>query len=235
MNLVGHNSGFQYHEKQNLIVIWAAKAACTVVNKMYYEEEGLLEEALEYHYWIHNFREKKNEERAKIRRNGLISQKSKYIQFVVNPYRRAVSSYIHAMRTNYAEMANNTKFNKNISFNQFIDLILNQKLKKNPHHSLQMFFLKKNIEYIKMENIKQLLPMINKKYNLNYKIKDSPHHIKTINLPDSFVGDLLWSDIDVPPKKYYNFYNEKIRKKIEIIYSSDIETFNYTWNEFINR
>ena len=86
-----------------------------------------------------------------------------------------------------------------------------------------------------MENIKQLLPMINKKYNLNYKIKDSPHHIKTINLPDSFVGDLLWSDIDVPPKKYYNFYNEKIRKKIEIIYSSDIETFNYTWNEFINR
>lgn len=230
MRLLDTNRNFQYHQKQKLIVIWQGKSACTIVNKMYYEQEGLLKEALEYSHWIHNYRGKHNIETDSIRKNSLLDTNTKYIQFVVNPYRRIVSSYIHAMITNYIKLDNN-----NISFNEFITMLINQKLTSDLHHNLQLFYLnsEKKIEYIKMENINELLPIINKKYGINYSIKTSDHHAKTSDSVNEFIGNTLWKDLKGIPKNYLNFYNNEIKEKIEKLYGEDIKTFNYTWDEFV--
>ena len=58
MSVLNHN--FQFHQSKQLVVIWQAKAACTIVNKMYYEEEGLLKEAEAHSHWIHDYRQKHN-------------------------------------------------------------------------------------------------------------------------------------------------------------------------------
>ena len=223
------NHNYQYHPCKQIVIIWQAKAACTIVNKMYYDEEGLLEEAEKYSNWIHDYREKHNKETQIIRNKGLNTKSTKYIHFVVNPYRRIVSSYIHAMRTNYTNCPN-------ISFRQFIQLLFDGKIIHDPHHTAQLSFLhtRKRIEYIKMENIDHHLPLINKKYNLNYSIKTSIHYAVTHEVDDKFIGDMVWNDIEKIPRKYSNFYSETIRVMVYTIFERDINIFGYTWDEFIN-
>lgn len=62
----------------------------------------MLEEALNISPWIHHYRrfiyEKNNNMMLK---DCLNYDDVKYIQFVVNPYRRAVSSYLHGMKHCY--------------------------------------------------------------------------------------------------------------------------------------
>jgi hypothetical protein len=224
------NTNFQYHAKQRVSIIWQAKAACTIVNKMYYEEEGLLDTALDYSSWIHNYRKKHNKETAKIRHNSILSPKTKYVQFVVNPYRRAVSSYIHSCKKNYAGLAN-----PHISFDEFCDKILNDEIVNEIHHNRQIFHLhaQKPIHYVKMENIEEELPKLNAKYGLHYSLKSSKHHATTHDISETFLGKTSWRDISQIPKDYTNFYNDEIKKKVGIIYGSDIKHFKYTWDEFV--
>lgn len=226
------NRSYQYHEKHKLIVIWQAKAACTIVNKMFYEEEGLLAEALRHSTWIHKYRQIHKRRTKETRIKGLYDDNSRFIHFVVNPYRRAVSSYIQAMKNTYIGVENN-----NICFVEFINKLISNNITQNMHHNKQTFFLHntKQIEYVKMEHIKNRLPEINAKYGTNYKMQSSEHHAITTNQPDCFVGKLSWNKIQHNiPTNYCCFYNYATRKKVELLYNIDITTFGYTWNEFVN-
>ena len=229
---IKYNYNFQYHKKQKLIVIWQAKSACTIVNKMYYEQEGLLNEALAYNSWIHFYREKHNKKFRFERKRGIQDLTNRIIHFGVNPYRRAVSSFIHAMRTMYIG-----KEHENISFGAFINRLISGKIKPDIHHNKQTFYLYKSryIDYIRMEEIGKKLPIINKKYGLNYKIKNSMHNAPTKKNRNNFIGYSLWNTIkDNIPEKYHNFYNKDIRKKVERLYAEDIKNFGYTWDMFVN-
>ena len=232
---------FNYHNKQDLAIIWTPKAACTIVNKMFFEEEGLLKNALKYNNWIHNFRDRYSQhpyvKKKKLVALSLKNKVTKWIQFTVNPYRRAVSSYIHCCKHPKACLEVDEYNN---SFKQFLEDILNKKFYDNSHFCPQVFALykDKNIEYLKLENINEILPYINKKYNLNYKLKDSSHHAKnTCILSENvteFIGDRSWNELkENMPTNYIYFYNKEIRDLVEKIYNLDIKLFNYTWDEFI--
>ena len=127
---------------------------------------------------------------ANISSKALENKDTKYIHFVVNPFRRAVSSYIHAMRNNYINQEN-----QNISFETFIDNLEKNKYEPNMHHDKQISFLvkkNKNIEYIKMENINDKLPYLNKKYNLKPKLFESIQiHNKKYKFDKPYIGNLL--------------------------------------------
>jgi hypothetical protein len=234
---IAYNHNFQIHPKKKIIIIWQAKAACTIVNKMYYEQEGLLDKALKSHRWIHRYRKKHNSQIENIRKIAIKNIKNKYIQFIVNPYRRAASSYIHAMKKKkYRKLL--CLNNENISFEEFINILIKGKIKPNIHHNKQTFYLHKSrkIEYIKMEEIEKKLPIINKKYGLNYKLHTSSHHVKKNSVNNNnFIGQEPWNNIkDNIPEKYHNFYNKDIRKKVEKLYAEDIKNFGYTWDMFVN-
>ena len=84
-----------------------------------------------------------------------------------------------------------------------------------------------------MENINTLLPIINKKYNLNYMQQNSSHYTEKNNTTNKFLGNELFNNIKNIPKHYQYFYNDNIKQKVETLYSKDISTFNYTWEEFL--
>lgn len=75
-----------------------------VCNEMVFFQLGLLNEALDYHHWVHNYRidiyYKQKEYLANL--NSVLSPDYLRIKLVRSPYQRAVSSYIHAIRTRYA-------------------------------------------------------------------------------------------------------------------------------------
>ena len=163
------NPNFHRFPEENVAIIWQAKAACTLVNKMIFHHEGLLDEALSFNPFIHEFRKhhmKQNVDKK------TFNNDTKWIQFTVNPYRRAVSSYIHCSK-HYEHCLGVEEYN--MSFKEFLLLLEDDNTTQDIHHNSQVFqhYDSKEIEYIKMENIDSMLPYIEKKYNLNLSIPRS--------------------------------------------------------------
>ena len=245
------NKKFLQHKNEKVRVIWTPKAACTQVVKMFLNHENLLDEAIKYHPWVHEYRAQIYQKRQiKFPKDDV-----RYIQFTVSPYRRVVSSYLHLSKHNLLKKnidEEDLKLNKlcknkfqrkikeqdivNISFYDFLVLIKNYSLKQNIHFKLQTFHKYKNldIEYFKMEKIEDNYKLLKDKYNLNYKNFSSNHYIKKNDCKE-FCGYTNYNDLkENIPKHYKYFYNDKIRDLVEEIYGIDIKNLNYTWDEFLN-
>ena len=211
-----------YHEKEDIMVLWQAKSGCTMVKKMFFHHEGILDEILKKHNWIHDF----NYSEYYIK---TLNENTKIIQFVRCPFERAVSSYIHVNRTQLKKF-----FKKdNLTFREFIYNI--KDVTPNDHYGKQLTPYK--YDKIKIYKIEELnIEELNKKYNLNYKFHTSSHYVKRTNLNNSFSGDKRWEDIkDFIPQKYTFFYDEEIKNIVEELYKDDLKTFNYSYEDFLNR
>jgi len=233
--MLNYNTNYLLIQNQNIVFIWQARAACSSVTKMYYNQLGLLNnELLKKRTIIHTFKVEHQKNLKDLTENAIKNKNTKYIQFVVNPFRRAVSSYIHSMRTNY----NNNKEN-DISFETYIYNLMHNKYLPNIHHDKQkcVEIDNKNIEYIKMEKIKNKLDYLNKKYNLNLQLFENIQtHNKKFIFKKPYIGNLLWSEItnDHIPNNYHHFYNGLMKYNVNKLYKEDIETFGYSWEEFIH-
>ena len=227
-----YNKNFHLLKKRNIVIIWCAKAACTTVNYMFFTHEKLINSALQNTNWIHDYRKKYQKEQYNIKRLVIdLIPPTNYIQFCVNPYRRAVSSYIHGMSRNYIP-----EIYKNISFHDFLLHIQSGKIKPNPHHNLQTFYINnyKLITTVKMEYMNKELDKINKKFKLHFK----PHKNENIKVKSDkinfFIGNDKWETFqDNVPSNYTKFYNREIKKLVENIYRNDIKNLGYTWNMFV--
>jgi hypothetical protein len=169
---------------------------------------------MEYSKWIHDYRMKHSKENNNIRTNALACDDTKYIQFTVNPYKRAVSSYIHSVRCNTINI-------NEVSFKEFLNA-LKDGVESNIHYDKQTFFKKDiTIEKFKLENIDNILPYINEKYGLDYKINDtishSGHYAKKNN-NNNFVGNTKWNELkNNIPKNYTLFYDNEIKSLVDFL------------------
>ena len=91
------------NKENNLMVGWTPKCACTTVCKMFFSEIGLLDEALDFHPFIHQYRQRVYEPKHPILTNYFNDKNILKFKVVRNPYRRVVSSYVHYMRDEYTE------------------------------------------------------------------------------------------------------------------------------------
>ena len=81
------------------IIRWTPRSGCTSVVKQWFDELGILEEALKYDPWVHKFRLSVFYDRfGRVMDHHLQSNDFIKIQYVRNPYDKAVSSYIHACK-----------------------------------------------------------------------------------------------------------------------------------------
>jgi hypothetical protein len=86
-----------YSDALDVAVLWNAKAGCTFAVKWLWYHEGRLDEAAAFHPWPHLYRQ-----RVYYRRPGYEEQLRRIpalgprcVKFVRDPYRRAVSGYLH--------------------------------------------------------------------------------------------------------------------------------------------
>ncbi len=86
---------------------WTPKCACTTACKMFFHHLGLLEEALEFHEFIHQYRQRVYEPKHQVLTNYFHDKDMFKFKVVRDPYRRAVSSYVHYMRDSYHRIALN--------------------------------------------------------------------------------------------------------------------------------
>lgn len=86
-----------YNEEFPVVLLWSQKAGCTSLVKWFFFQIGLLDEAINYHPWIHNYENevyiKKNNYNKEVKKI-LLNSNMEVIKLVRDPYKRAVSSFL---------------------------------------------------------------------------------------------------------------------------------------------
>ncbi|MBW2456555.1 MAG: hypothetical protein JRI68_18700, partial [Deltaproteobacteria bacterium] len=89
------------HPDLGLAVLFSAKAGCTFAVKWFFRQVGLLDAALAYSSWVHDYRIDRFYGGESYRPEALLDPGMRVIKFARDPYERTVSSYVHAVRTGY--------------------------------------------------------------------------------------------------------------------------------------
>lgn len=246
------------NKEKNIMMGWTPKCACTTACKMFFNELGLLEEALEFHPFIHQYRQKVYEPKHRVLTNHFHDKDIVKFKVVRDPYRRAVSSYVHYMRDAYTEhnhpvirqikqLTGDPEPN-NISFIDYLNYVSRIDVGKGKtefHQEVQhdAFEIDNSFEWdyiVKIENIKNDIKKINEKHGLNLsvdgEIGKSFHYTKKIKDFNDIAFDKRAKDIitregdDTIIPDYKFFYNPSIKKRVEQIWGKDIEIYGYKYD-----
>jgi hypothetical protein len=231
-------------EAHNILFGITPKAGCTMATKIFFNHIGRLDEALSYHSWIHRYRQKYIAEHptsfAHLRSDSMLK-----LKFIRNPYTRAVSSYIHAMKHPYEKERIESFFDigdfRAISFLQFIEYLESLPIAYcNGHHALQWVpgegQLFKYDFLVRIEHLEEDLKVAADKGGVTLKIEDallsSSHHLKK-NTSTEFVGRTPFLDLSSGHEKlteipsYGAFYDDETRQRIEKVYQRDFRVYPY--------
>ena len=230
-------------DKNKIILDWSPKAGCTILTKMFFRNMGLLDEALQYDSWVHEYRMHVFSKNHSINIEDLKNPSFYKIKVVRNPFDRVVSSYIHTME--HETMHQPVKkalwrWNANISFKSFINFLSKVDLHTcDPHYSLQ----KKNFEYelnpcfdeiIRLEHLQDAINDLNERKNLKFDLHglSSSHHHKKNHDIKTDVSTVKWSNLKDNIPVYRQFYTEELLVKVYDLYRDDFETYGYTMADF---
>ena len=115
--------------ERKIIMDWSPKVGCTILTKMFLTQMGLLEEALAYNPWIHEYRMFVFYKDHLVSREDLRNPEFYKFKVVRNPYSRVVSAYLRVMENttpNNIAVQNGIKHmywrrTSNVSFSRFVD------------------------------------------------------------------------------------------------------------------
>jgi hypothetical protein len=235
-------------EEKDVAVLWSAKAGCTFAVKWFLFQCGELEQALEYSSWIHDYRTQvyRKSERYQMGVHRAEYGKFRYVRLVRNPFSRAVSSYLHMVRT-VGDHAFHAPFNEylgrdieegaGVSFAEFCDFLLSVDVAncdvhyRQQAHRLETRGLVDVDHVLQLEHLEHDLPLIERRYRLkSSSINDlsRSHHNTSRRDSGTFVGETPFkrTEEDVYPD-YRSFYNEELVEKIGEAYGEDIRRYGY--------
>lgn len=234
MNNVAHtkfgNSRYSdlfYVDKLNKVVItFSPRAGCTISLTEFLKLTGLFEKAQKYSNWLHDFRWNVLNNVQQLPVENLKNQNYTFIKTCVNPYRRAISSFLIA--------------SLNITFRTFMTkLVTNnyQYFNDSDIYHFQCQYIKgeENIitSYIHLDRNETVTIKLHngEDYVVNPNKYTSAHHHKKIN-SEEFCGDIPKNTVKSQlPQSYKYFYDDEIKKMVEQFYGKDIEYYGYSFDE----
>jgi hypothetical protein len=223
----------------NVVMDWSPKVGCTILTKMFFRQMGLLEKALEYHSWIHEYRMHVFSKEFPTQLSDILHPENYTFKVVRNPYIRAVSAYIHTMKKSVMHPPVAGVLNRkdaNISFEQFVEFLSKSDLTScDPHYALQ----KKYFEFdhpgcfrkiVHLENLEAGIREVNEEGRQHFDLTglSSHHHAE---IADGFTKDahrIRWSDLadQIPP--HLSFFNTELANKVYHLYKADFEDYGYS-------
>jgi len=218
-----------YCDNENKICIsFTPRGGCSISFQQYLDLIGLLKDGLDYNPFIHFYRCEIFIPNVKfINIDELIKQKFTFVKFIMNPYIRAVS--IFRAQTSH-----------NLSFRKYLKQLINNEIDyfndNDKYHYHQQYIPGEEkiiTKYIKIDKNETFEIKLSNgtPYNLDVNKFTSYHHgKKTENT--NFCGDLLKDNINNSlPKSYKYFYDEEIKKMVDIYYKQDIENYKYSFDD----
>lgn len=220
-------SDLWYGDKINKICCtFSPRGGCTISFQCYLDLVNLLDNALNYNSFAHHYRTNiLDNDITYIDINKLIEENYIFIKFIMNPYIRAVTIFRH-------------QDSHNLSFREYLKQLVNNEIdyfNENDIYHLQQQYIKGEekiiTKYICINENEELIIKLknNKIFKINPNNYSSIHHgIKTINT--NFCGDIVKDEINNNlPSSYKYFYDDEIKKLVEIYYKDDFEQYNFTF------
>jgi hypothetical protein len=216
--------------KNKICITFTPRGGGSISFQQYLDLVGLLKDGLNYNPFIHIYRDSvflKNINKIDI--NNLVSENYVFIKFIMNPYIRAVSIY-------------RAQSSHNLSFREYLKLIVSNKMdifNSNEifHNQLQYIEGEEKIitKYIKIDKNEtyQITLFDETPYILDVNKYTSEHHGKKNINNKNFCGDIVRNKVNLNlPSSYKYFYDDEIRKMVEIYYKTDIEKYGYVFEDF---
>lgn len=233
-----------FAEEFPIIFFWSPKSGCTSLIKWYFYQLGLLEEALTYHPWVHyyrmdNFQKSKTYDIAVMRH--LVFRQKETIKLVRDPYTRAVSSFLAAVKHPELLEVEYPKIREGLSFIEFLHKIKRLGVEKGKvnFHIAQQYINDEELyitNYIKLEEFKSEIRKLEnlfdlKRAPLDYLVK-SHHHI-TPNVQDGVETPYYNVKLTAASVKnttlpsYDHFYNKATRQLVTELFKEDFIKYGY--------
>ncbi|KIV75900.1 glyoxalase [Bacillus mycoides] len=239
-----------YHRNFPLILFWSQKSGCTSLAKWFFYQIDLLQAALNYHPFIHNFEYEiyKSTPAYNIRLSVALRDKQKEtFKLVRNPFRRAVSSFVSLIAPPYVEneewkpirkfLYQNENSPKGISFKQFLYYLFTKGAHANDinAHFTQQYIAGEEeyvTNYIYLENFDQEMKELEKRFELKpapiNEFSTSWHHQTPAMI---YKGNFSDADITDPlfPRHptFESFYDDECIQLVKTIFQKDFDTYRY--------
>lgn len=222
----------------------SAKSGSLFGLSWFFYQAGLWEDVKNHPKWAHHYRQNvyyKSPGYPASYRSFFASPKTyTKIKLVRNPYSRAVSSYIHTLRTPeilYKDTKNRfteTEF----SFETFLN-----EVEKLGTRSCDLHYRTQTHEYerqsqwdyehiIQLESAFQDIPKLEKEYNLKTspvkKFRESEHNSLRKKEGKHFVGNTAFASGYIKHSPYPYFYNTELAQKVQELYAEDFKNFGYS-------
>ncbi|MDQ0269722.1 sulfotransferase family 2 domain-containing protein [Cytobacillus purgationiresistens] len=225
-----------------LILLWSPKSACTTMNRWFFYQIGLLQDvATESGGEVHSYRDyvyRKDPEYTEALKLDLLQGKKDIIKVVRNPYKRAVSSYLHTLAAPWLIHYFNRKIEEGLSFKQFLIELkeMGPQFMTIDRHIGQQYITGEelfNIQYIKIDDLNNQIRRVEKEYGLLksplYRLSGSSHHFsKKMKREGNYADQILNIDAfsNLLPKMN-SFYNAETKKLVEDLYATDFLLYGY--------
>src|SRR5680860_168610 len=238
--------------QHQLMLFWSAKAGCTFAVKWMLDHMGLLQEALAHHQWVHKFRVAKLyaglAHKSSVR--DFLDSLDGYraIKIVRNPYKRAVSSYIHAARFGYedarisdflsrpVEKHGGFSFREFVAYLETIDLCACNVHHRVQVHPLERYFVSGSRFVIDLDHSMAMLPKLERMLGLPQSdpadYRESSHHMRTSSdANEEFRGDVEFIDLrqaEGTLPGYRSFYDADLERRVYNLYAEDFLLYGFS-------
>lgn len=225
-------SNLWYVDNNNKVCFtFSPRGGCSIAFKLFLDLNSLLEDAIKFKPWIHDYRCEIIGRNTKICNiNYFIKNNYSFIKFIMNPYIRAVSCY-------------RPQRSHNLSFREYMRKIVHDIdfLEKNEKYHMRPQYIdgEENIitKYIKIDKYEKydITLQDGSLYTLDVNKYSSTHHAKKNVNNTTFCGDCPRRKINNNlPYSYKYFYDDEIRELVEKFYKQDIEKYGYKFEDFDN-
>ena len=238
----------------DLAVLWSAKAGCTYAVKWMYFQEGILDEALAYAYWPHQYRQQVYYKRADyskaLRRIPELGPRA--IKFVRNPFDRVVSAYLafcqgaadmnYLLQTPILEdigrhlgrpvgKGNLFTFREYVSYVGSLDLDKADIHIRRQQHPCERAGELPELTVVRVEDSRELMPGIEDRLGLRRSdhayLRRSRHHTERLESA-AFAGDTRFGvTVGVPVPPTAAFFDDELEALVTDLYRADVETYGY--------
>lgn len=239
--------------KQKIAFMWVPKSGATFGVKWFFAQIDLLEEALQYHKFVHNYRDDlyRFSKQHRISLGAFLKRPDEYsvIKIVRHPLKRAVSSYIHTVKYKFAHqeisrfLGRSVDKDSGFSFREFVSYLESIDIYTcNIHFRTQVHSLERSgkisIDYlIDLEESVEKLGELEKSLGLrrtDLLLFTESKHNTTRTEVKGFYGDRIdyfgrkkrkGREIITPPAE--NFYDSELLERVGKIYAEDFERYGY--------
>jgi hypothetical protein len=215
-----------YKEGFPFVIFWSEKAACTVVAKWFFLQIGLLDQALQFNGWIHDFSGQVFQANKTDYLNTVLNALKTglpAVKFVRNPYARAFSGFLEVSRPHALTDASNwssrsrrqilselcspsTSVEHAFSFRQYLLWRATKKAEEIDAHLAEQYVPRDDclpMRIVQMEDGLSAFARLERQYNLPATSADHPvifdsfhHHKKSSELSADEAAKIL--DLGIP-------------------------------------